>query len=549
MNGFALKFGRVPRIESLVKAFCLIVLSAVSAHAATYTVKAGGGGNFTTIQSCVNAMSAGDTCTVYAGTYAEHPTISSGAAGNYKTVTVNSGDAVYVQGFTVSSHDKVNGFQIQDPSAPTSYDCIDIASSSTDSYITNNTMYACGGVRFAQSTPHITNIYFTGNTISYPGCTSSAPNTMEAISVHCDGCLFENNDISHTADGFTEIDGVNNVIRKNTFHDNLQSECGSNSSNCHIDFVASEPNVGGGGYPTAHNLIEGNSDNNCNDSAGCHEWLMQADVCSGQCSDTIMRFNNAAHISTAGLQNDSGWAGIYNYNNTEVDVAVGFGGTGGGGIADSCSNGASDCQYFNNLFYYIGTITDFNAIGVSGGTLTAASHNLAYCTTNCSGLHGTTYGSGTWTGSGQILANPLLASPSTSGTSLGNNTLQAGSPALNGGTSLTTVKAGASNSTTLVVADSGFFQANAAVIPGVNADCIAVGTASNHACISSINYGTNTLTLTSPISASSGDPVWLYSDSTGRTVLVGSAPNIGAYVPSSQTQLPAAPTGLSGSVH
>ena len=54
------------------------------------------------------------------------------------------------------------------------------------------------------------------------------------------------------------------------------------------------------------------------------------------------------------------------YNNTEVDVGVGFGGTGGGGIADSCSNGATDCQYFNNIYYYAGSITDFNGIGVSG---------------------------------------------------------------------------------------------------------------------------------------------------------------------------------------
>lgn len=531
------------------KLAALILLLPLSAWATNYTVKAGGGGNYTTIAACAAAMANGDTCAVYAGTYNEHPSIPSGGSGAYKTITVNSGDTVYVQGFSIASHDKINGFHIQNTSSPASASCVSVGSAATDSYVTNNVMYACAGVNTAQSSPHVSNIYFTGNTISYPYCTSSAPDTGDAFSIHCDGCLFANNDISHTSDGFTELDGTNNVIVGNTFHDNLLSECVINGhgGNCHIDFVATEPNVPGGGYATADLLIEGNSLWNCNSSPGCHEYLMQADSCSGQCLRNKIRFNNASGFSSAGVENDNSWTGVYNYNNTEVNVAVGFGGTGGGGIADSCSNSATNCQYKNNLYYYIGTITDFNAIGVSGGTLTSASHNLAWCTAgsgSCT-LHGTTYGSGTWTGSGQTLANPLLVSPSTTGTALGDNHLQTGSPALNGGANLTAVNGSVSSSTTLVVTDAGFFHANPAGIPGVSADCIAVTSVSNHVCITSINYSTNTLALASPVTAANGDSVWLYSDSTGTVRLTGTAPNMGAL---GTNTAPGTPTNLSGSI-
>src|SRR5579884_4273163 len=89
--------------------WCVVVLS-VSAGASTtgtnYTGKAGGGGNFTTIPACATAMAAGDTCTVFAGTYNENVTVPAGAAGSYKTLTVNGNDVVIVHGFTLNSHTK-----------------------------------------------------------------------------------------------------------------------------------------------------------------------------------------------------------------------------------------------------------------------------------------------------------------------------------------------------------------------------------------------------------------------------------------------------------
>ena len=85
-------------MKTIIKALWCILVLAVSASAANYTVKSGGGGNYSTIQSCASAMSPGDTCTVYAGTYNENVTVSAGTAGNYKTVTVNGSDVVSVTG-------------------------------------------------------------------------------------------------------------------------------------------------------------------------------------------------------------------------------------------------------------------------------------------------------------------------------------------------------------------------------------------------------------------------------------------------------------------
>lgn len=107
----------------------------------------------------------------------------------------------------------------------------------------------------------------------------------------------------------------------------------------------------------------------------------------------------------------------------------------------------------------------------------------------------------------------------------GNFDLQSSSPARGAGGPLTSVAAGdAGSGTSLVVADAAFFQPGWA---GVKADWIRVG-ASTTAQISSIDYSTNTITLASGISRSQGDPVYLYKDSSGKVVLLGSTPDIGA---------------------
>src|SRR5713226_7406098 len=80
-------------ISSLLAA---VVLWPIPLLATNYAVKSGGGGNFTTTQACANVAVAGDTCTVYAGSYAGWTQTVSGSAGSRITFTVNPGDTVNI---------------------------------------------------------------------------------------------------------------------------------------------------------------------------------------------------------------------------------------------------------------------------------------------------------------------------------------------------------------------------------------------------------------------------------------------------------------------
>jgi hypothetical protein len=531
--------------------WCILGL-AVSAGAANYTVKSGGGGNYSTIQACATAMSAGDTCTVYAGRYNENVTVSAGSVSSYKTLTVNSGDTVYVLDFTINSHVKVNGFYIQNPSSPNSAACVSVAANTTDYYITNNNMYACKQFVFEPGTgSNISHGFVQGNTMSYSCSTSSAPNVCTAMAIQGDYNLIENNDISHVSDG-PYIEGAHNVLRKNTFHDVYSTDCGSNSSNCHIDFMQADAGVTGGGLPAQYLLIEGNTVNNMVGADMHALGILQAEACSGKCFNAIIRFHLASHFGSGGIVDDNsgttstpGWSNVKSYNNSWIDANNQNTGAGNGtnGFYNTSTGGAE----INDLFYYPELLADFNPYATDSstvGTFTVG-HNLAYCTLSPCNLLSKIYGSGSFTDDpGNKVADPMFVD-------YANNdfALLPGSPALAAGTYLATVSRSDSGSgTSLVVNDAGFFQ-DGSGIPGVNADCISVTTVGNHVCITAVNYSTNTLTMASGFSRSPGDSVWLYSDSTGRTVLIGSAPNIGATFDPSSGPTPTPPTGLAALVN
>ena len=269
------------RIDTLaMQTIWCIFLLAISAAASTtgtnYTVKAGGGGNYTTIQACATAMSAGDTCTVYAGTYNESPTIPAGTSGNYKTITVNGTDVVTVQGFTINSHTKLIGncptptpgnapaagscgFTITNPSSPKSGACVGWTSSITDFYIVNNVMTECGsggGYMVGSSWTIVSNHgYIQGNTLSYACVNSASINHGECnpIMPFGDHFLIEGNDLSHYT---LAIDfGTNySIYRNNTFHDQYETEA---SGNYHTDAFFSEPGAGVS-YTVEYNVFEGN---------------------------------------------------------------------------------------------------------------------------------------------------------------------------------------------------------------------------------------------------------------------------------------------------
>jgi hypothetical protein len=262
----------------------------------------------------------------------------------------------------------------------------------------------------------------------------------------------------------------------------------------------------------------------------------------------IVRYNTGYYVGSAFLAGSpGGMSGIREYNNTEYHIGYSGTGSNSGSVVNNylgMSDGNTHWADLNNLLYDAWDYADYAPWGIPSALSppgTAPGYDLAYnsaCAPSCS------YTSGTTSAAGMVLnQGPLFTN-----VSVGDFSLQSGSPALNAGTYLTTVASTDSGSgTSLIVNDAGFFQ-DGYGISGVNADCISVTTVSNHVCITAVNYQTNTLTLASSITRSAGDHVWLYSDSTGRQVLFGNAPNIGATFDPPESP-PAPPTRLVAVAH
>ena len=567
--GHTVRFGPFPLMKTIIKTVCCILIVNLSAFAANYAVNSNGSGNYTTIQSCASAMSPGDTCTVFAGTYNESVSVPAGTAGNYKTVTVNGSDVVTVLSFTLASHTKLIGncpsapsaigtcgFSIQ-PSSPSTKGVVSIGSS-TDVFVRNNTGYECGTLSMSSSASYI---YIQGNTLAQmcrrPGTggtcagggTTAQGTACDAISQHGSHVLVEGNDLSHYRLGIN-YQGSYGLFRNNTLHDQIESESGQ-----HTDAFFSEPVT----EPSQYHVIEGNTQNNaCGPNAKGN--LSQGDACSGNCSNLIVRYNTAAHIDSGGFITDDnagsstnpGFYNVKTYNNTLVDFL-----RDGSlpGIVDYYNSNSNNPTDVNNLFYWPGTIGGSGAdpVYVGGVTKPVWGHNLGFCaassSSNCNLLGHSESGSFAGDAAGNIYGDPLFENYS-------NNDfrLQAGSAAINGGTFLTTVASGDSGSgTSLIVNDAALFQDGYGLqnpYSTVQGDCISVGTVGDHVCITSINYSTNTLTLASSISRSAGEGVYLYSKSDGVQVLTGTAPDIGAYPygGGGTSNRPAPPSGLAAVV-
>ena len=126
-----------------------------------------------------------------------------------------------------------------------------------------------------------------------------------------------------------------------------------------------------------------------------------------------------------------------------------------------------------------------------------------------------------------LFVNLDVSTPSSA--TLPDLTLTAASDAIDAGTSLTLANGADTNSLTLVVDDSLFFQDGSwgSSLSDIKADWVAVGTVGNVAQIASIDYTTHTITLATTLTWADDAPVWLYKDSTGRVVLVGHGPRSG----------------------
>jgi hypothetical protein len=499
------------RKQSLLFTVILYCLAGTfRAEATAYTVKAGGGGSYTTIQSCANVAVAGDTCLVFGGTYSEYVTPAhSGSVGSFITFQANSGDPVSVKGFNLSSlsYVAVSGFQIIGPT--TGYNSPIQLSASSHVTIQNNSIMggpdACINNKYglAYNSSYITVL---GNTISWCGAPPITP--AGGIGISGDHWLVDGNTISHVSD-FIYAYGTYAVIRNNTWGPVSVSDFPGTADQLHIDGI--ENSCSSGTLPLLFSLIENNVEIN-NTVPNGHFGIWHAGTCTE--SNSIIRENALLNIGAYFVLSDlGGFQNVKVYNNSVAGVVnkdyhlSAF--------LNNSTGGAS----INNIYYdslknggYI------NALDNSTSPTFVGSHDLAYnpsCGLSC------TWQAPITTETGVILnRDPLFVNPTS------NLHLRSRSPARRAGTHLTTVASSDSGSgTTLTVNDAGFFQDGSGI---VGADWIRVGT-TNTVQISSINYATKTIMLVSSISRSANDPVYLYQDSNGKVVLLGRTPDIGAY--------------------
>jgi hypothetical protein len=379
-------------------------------------------------------------------------------------------------------------------------------------------------------------INITGNTISWcsavPGQQNA--NASTGIEVAGDHFLIQNNQISHTTNGISGTED-HTVIRNNTWgpvNDATDFPGCHETAGCdtHADFLEVAASSGTSGYI----LVERNNEKNIFGVGGAHFYIVNS---TG--TTAIDRFNTQYNVGSGYLGNNGTSANFSNwkeYNNSMLSNQVQQTSSGGSvSFWVSGPNGAFINNLMYNDVYPAGTKSGYYFVDSASSSGFVSRNNLVYdtsCTAGTlSGCTTTPFSIAT----GSIYADPLFVSTDGS-----NFSVQSGSPAIASGAYLTTVSGSDSGSgTSLVVNDANFFQ-DGWNIAGVSPDCISVTAVGSHVCITSINYATNTLTLSGSIQRTAGDPVWLYSDSTGRRVLLGIAPPVGA--PPS----PAPPQGVTG---
>lgn len=506
--------------------FCLVALP-VSAATTYYVSTSGSDANagtsaapFLTVGKCSSTMVAGDTCIVESGIFDETVSVStSGSLGSRITYESQTRGEAQVYGFTVSrSYITINGFKITDPTL-THTGGIQTTASVTGNTYENNTITEASAC-IVQTSSSFTETDFTiaNNTLSWCNAVPGALNTSTAslaIELYGNHNLIEGNAISHVPNAIG-VNGSDIVLRENQYgpvNDAVDFPGCTEGGGCdtHADFFT----LGNATYV----LLEDNYEHDVYGVGGAHLILMNG----ASTSNFIDRYNVQSDVGSGVLVFSTSASYYMQYNDTLYQDYVQVPTTQVDNIGYSTTYSGNNSSILNVLMQDV-----LNPLGSSGAwysvndsTGVSTGYELLWdsvCTSSC------TYSGLATTDTGNVEGqNPELPDPAN-----GNVVPPVGSPALSAGTNLTTVAAGDSGTgTSLVVNNAAFFQDGLGV-SGVNADCIAVTTTTNHVCITAVDYATNTLTLASSVTRTAGDKVWLYSNSGGTVVLPSGGPNIGA---------------------
>jgi hypothetical protein len=503
---------------------CYLVILFLAAHgvqAATYTVKAGGSGSFTTIQACAKAAVAGDTCVVFAGTYNETVSLStSGAAGAPITFAVNPGDCVTVQGFGLGSVSYVvigtpgsgmcttnglsySGFEITGGQITWTQ----IHNVTIQNNYVHNTADVCLAGPGGTSSGASNYIYILNNVITE--CGGTGDNIAGGMQVEGNHWLIDGNTFSHLEDGIY-LYGAYMVVRRNTFGPLSATEYGSQ----HPDGVESTCE---GDFPLQHMLYERNTTINWGGD-NAHGLLLRDTHSCGQ-DENVLRFSQFINVGTYLASNETNSTRELWYNNSSShdgyalspmdysNLTFTQADTGANVINNSFANdwrsGSSDYCIYADATSTSGFVENHNACFLTGWT----------------GSWQAVFGGYQYSSTDIFNKDPLYVDPNA------DLHISSGSPLIGAGGPLTTAVGSGTSSTSLTVANAGFFS-DGYGLTGVQPDWIRIGP-STTVQISSVNYSTNVLTLATSASWSSGDSIYLYKDSTGTIVLNGANPNIG----------------------
>jgi hypothetical protein len=411
----------------------------------------------------------------------------------------------------------------------------------------------------------------------------------------------ENNFFEHAPHAVFDNFGMYNVFRNNIIHNEPWSTASPACAGAAINpatYSSSNPNYSAynGKYahrnfqisedynrPATYLLVEGNRSG----YAGVNDTNDGADNFSLAAPQNIVRYNFFYAAMNPGMMFKYAWnygagagghGGTYNrvYNNTFYDNGIGY------PWGSSCSlstcpwskanvslyvSGSGEGNVLKNNLMYQGT--GFSAYGADVLNKTNPSSGWSAVTGGvannwCTGSQSSNGGCSAF--GDPKFSNPDISDPTSK--TLPDLSLQSSSPAIDGGTSLTTATNSGSNSTTLTVADALYFQdgtwgsdlakASTGIGGTAQADWIAIGTVTNVVQIKSITYGAynnpaGTITLASPVNWSAGAPIWLQKKSDGKMVLAGAAPDYGAseYTGTGGTggTPPAPPTNIQAVVH
>lgn len=510
----------------------LLVFLAQFAGATAYTVKSSGG-NFTTISACAATAVAGDTCMVFASAspQAGWTQAASGSAGNPITFKANAGDAVLINS-TISLNSRsyitfggaaVNeGFEVTAGMTFTTMSHV---------IIQNVHIHNTSGRCFANNS----NVAATFNTwlnniVEF--CGGAGPGQAQGWILGGNNNLIDGNIIRHVEDGLA-LYCDRCVIRNNHFGPLTHAEIGTQ----HPDTVESAGTSGD--IPLTHLLYEGNIIQDWGpDDANSHVQNL-SDLSSLGITNDIWRFNAVENIGSYSFDFDRNDNFQYVYNNSiayglqsnhdNVDI----------GMLESGGVGAPNGKDINNLTTNTVNAGGWAPVGVSPSSQTGfvENHNAIFnsgyssCGTRSSwkGPHYTGDSTNNFDASDIFNCDPKFVNAGPTNADLH---LQAGSPMIGAGGSLTKAVGAGSSSTALTVADAGFFQDGYSGI--VQADWIRIG-AFTIVQISAINYSTNVITLGSAATWANNDPIYLYKKSDGIVVLNGANPDVGAYPFSSGT--------------